>query len=188
MKVYDSVHYAETRLVNTVVLVKRKPVYVKRINRDRTVRVVAAVRGKGRERSYLVKLDDLIVFDLRLGFVNYDGSARYLSRRTLRNDWRQGLRENNVRASMGGVDSDLIGRALLHRYPCFKAAVELVSSQGHHSAAWCEDFAVSSYPLTVMWRKDAIGTISEDTITLSNKYRFLRKQLKESINECYAVV
>ena len=188
MKVYDSVHYAETRLVNTVVLVKRKPVYVKHINRDRTVRVVSAVRGKGRERPYLVKLDDLIVFDLSLGFVNYEGSARYLSRRTLRSDWRQGLRENNVRASVGGVDNNLIGRALLHRYPCFTAAIELVSSQYHDSAAWCQDFAVVGSPLRVMWRKDVVGSISDDTITLSNKYRFLRKQLKESINECYAVV
>lgn len=183
--VYDTEQYARSRLLNTIVMYKRKPVKVLDINKGMKATVVTPINGKLRKR-FIVDCADLNIFNLTLGFVNKHGRAKFLARRTLRHDWRQGLRPNNVSGENGdGVSEDEIGRALLHRYPDFDKALATVKERAR-SCAWCEDLAVDSH-LRIVWRYEVIGEFVDGAIKLKHKFEFLSTYIKESINGRYEV-
>jgi hypothetical protein len=185
--IYDTKQYAESRLLNTVVLLKRKPVVVQSIYNNFTASVVSPIKSIVRPKEKIVSMDDLSILNLKLGFVNHKGYASYLTRRTLRHDWRQGLRVNNVSSTLARVNQDLIGRALLHRYPTFAEAVDLTKRMNCSSCAWCEDFALHGD--NILWRYNRVGKLRDGVILLTGKYKFLQPQLMESIyDERYSVL
>jgi len=183
--IYDTVEYARSRLLNTIVMYKRKPVKVLAIGGGMKATVVTPIKGKLRKR-FVVACSELNIFNLRLGFINKGGYAKFLSRRTLRHDWRQGLRPENVGANGVRVSDDDIGRALLHRYPSFDKALENVQRESK-SCAWCEDMAIRS-DMDILWRYEVVGKFDEGVVKLTPKFGFLSKTIKESISGCYEVV
>ena len=181
MKMYDDAGYARTRLIGTTVMHKRKPVKVLSIDYEMIATVVTTTNKTRNVRSS-VPLEELNLLNLQLGFVNHNGRANFLARRTLRYDWRQGLRPNNVSSTYGGVSDKLIGLALMHRYPTFEKALE----SGANSCAWCEDFAINS-DMSIVWRYDVVGKFVDGSIRLKPKFYFLSSAIKESINGHYEV-
>jgi hypothetical protein len=84
--------YARTRLIDTVVQNKEgKPFKVEEITND-GVMIGCDLSGE----RVVSPLDESILQSHKLGFVNMGGRAVYVVRKSLRNDWRQGLRPNNV--------------------------------------------------------------------------------------------
>jgi hypothetical protein len=183
---YDTGEYAGTRLNGTIVMLKRKPIYVEHVYCDKTVKGYALDKIK---RIVECHLDDLAVLDFQLGFVNTSSGAHYLSRKALRHDWRQGLRPNNIMAVpyCGRVDHSLIATCLRHRYPSFATAVAVVKSGDVLSCAWCQDFALTSTD-KILWKNYEVGTIGDTSIRLEPNFRFLAKLLRENTYECYEIV
>jgi len=182
---YDTGQYAGTRINQTVILLKRQPVYVEQVTRGKVVHGTTLGRG---HHPVVEDLSKFNMIDYRLGYFNVDGVAYYMSRKALRQDWRQGLRENNVncepyKADLGVHD---IATCLRQRHPSLSKAIATVG-KGAHSCAWCKDFCVTSRAL-IMWKSHVVGSIEDDTITLGNKFKFLAKLVKETTNECYEVV
>lgn len=86
------INYAKTRLLNTVVQDKDgKPFTVNDINNGGVV-LGSDING----HNIICNLDEVQLKEHKLGFVIMNGKAVYVMRKPLRNDWRQGLRPNNV--------------------------------------------------------------------------------------------
>lgn len=173
---YDNSRYANTRLASTIVMYKRKPVYVIEVKRDMTV--IVSDDFPLHRKSKRVPLKDLNITDFKLGFLNKDGLATYLARRTLRSDWRQGLRANNVNSSHGRADIDDIAKVLKQRYPTFEEAMR--KRNVVYSIAWCSEFALSGNDL--IWRYERVGKVEDNNLVLDNNFKFLTSQLMEAVN------
>jgi len=176
---YDHAEYARTRLVGTIVLHRRTPVYIETIKRDMTATVYNPLQKNA--KAYQVPLCGLNLLDFELGFINKPRGAVYLSRKPLRHDWRQGLRTNNVHSSNGRTTMDDIAGALLHRYPSFQqVAKRVLVDRLVPSCAWCQEFAMNSQN-KIIWRYDVVGQYShgDSAITLDARFKFLKYSLEE---------
>lgn len=181
---YDNAAYARSRLNDTVVLYRKIPVYVLNVRED--LRAVVMPIHKPAQEQMLVPIRSLNVLDLQLGFHNLDNRAVYLSRRPMRDDWRQGLRENNVFSNGIPISHGDIGRALMHDYPTLEESVELVSAGAKQSMAWCKEFCVSAGGV-LTWKYRPVGDFQKGVFTLSKRYEFLQPSLKENLNENFKI-
>jgi hypothetical protein len=181
---YDSAMYAATRINYTVVMCKRVPVIVQKVTRDKVV--VGTTIGR-KPQPVKAKLSDLNVTNLKLGYFNCEGVAYYMSRKAMRNDWRQGLRTNNVECTPRKYNLDIgdIAQCLRQRYPALGEAMHIAGKGG--SCAWCSEFCVNSKGV-ISWKSHAVGSVVDGTIELANKFKFLAKLLKENTHECYEVI
>ena len=89
---YDTSDYAASRLVDTIVRIGQDPVRIISVNDLAAVEVESLIRAR-RKR---VNFNELNLEPVQLGYVNYQGQAVYACRMPKRNDWRQGLRYDNM--------------------------------------------------------------------------------------------
>lgn len=185
---YDTAQYAGSRIHGTIILLKRQPVLVDEVRaRNGLIMVHGNTFGRG---SIVVEeeLSEFNLTDYRLGYFNKGGTAFYMSRKAIRRDWRQGLRLQNVQSYPTDYDlsTDDIALCLRQRYPSLSGALAKLG-EGYESCAWCKDFAVSASG-KLSWKAHDCGMVVDDTIVLSNKYKFLANLIKESTHECYEIV
>lgn len=182
---YDTGDYAGSRINGTVVMLKRCPVYVNRVTRDKIV--LCHTLGRGR-RDIKGDLSAFNLTNYQLGYFNHDGTAYYMSRKAMRQDWRQGLRVNNVRCSP--IKYDLcnldIAQCLRQRHPTFSEALVMIG-KGAGSCAWTKDLCVT-HRQQIKWKGLVVGTIDDSAINLNKKFKFLAKLIGESTHECYEVI
>lgn len=98
---YDSTDYAQSRLMDTVVRVNGNPVIVVGIADLAHIEVQTLIKS----RRKTVTMQDLDLEPVELGYVNYNGCAIYASRKPKRQDWRQGLRYENMDFSSVQVEN-----------------------------------------------------------------------------------
>jgi len=176
-------NYANSRLADTVVSLLGKLVMVRHVTDDCIAHCQDLVSGEDME----VNLDELDVKPRKLGWVNtHKLSCHYLARIPLRQDWRQGMRERNIRF----INSDLrvcdIGfggliDCLQKPYPTFEECVRKVSN-GHKSAAWSCEWAIDR-TFKVLWRGNRIvgGLTPNKKPKLAKRYAYLKESLGESL-------
>jgi hypothetical protein len=181
---YDSADYANTRIRDTVVMLKRKPVLVRNVRHNMQVLVtpIISTHKDVYVKDLLVPMSELNLTNFSLGFINKGAHSPYLYRRALRHDWKQGLRVQNVKSTLGNIDMVDIGMALLHRYPSFDMAVSQVLGNVVFSRAWCADFCIKDGGI-IAWRQYDVGKYNDNVIELVHDFKFLKDSLKECINE-----
>lgn len=91
----DDVEYARSRLVETIVRVGGVPVLVNVIEGKNAVHCTDLTTGN----LITVKLKDLDINPVPLGYANVHNVALYVVRTPKRQDWRQGLRQNTIRVT-----------------------------------------------------------------------------------------
>lgn len=183
---YDDHNYANSRIMDTIVMHKSIPVRVVGVKHNMEVIVTSPLKRKGGRRM-VVPCSELNLLNFRLGFLNRDGRAYFLARRTLRYDWRQGLRPANVYSQgMDEVDYKDIAKVLLQRYPSFQSAL-LAVREGADSMAWCQDFMIDKKH-DIYWRFDHVGVFAAGEVVLCAKFTFLKECLEEVIDGCYKVL
>ena len=114
--------YANTRLNGTIVRRGDHPVMIKHIENDGTVHCETVITRRDR----MCEFSELDLSSPELGMVNTKGKVIYLARCPKRDDWRQGLRRNNLKILMGGaleITDKLIYRAIRGRYPTLEDAI-----------------------------------------------------------------
>lgn len=186
---YDIPNYAESRLNGTVVMDTKagKPVLVKGIDDDWQCTVMSITGGD----DYEVEYAHLDVTPVKLGYVNIDSrpyDALYLVRMPKRNDWRQGLRRENMIVLSKNLDSGRVpfkylSNCILGEYPTFEAVVEcFVKNAGKFiSMAWCRDFCLYTGG-KVLYRTIHVGDYSVDSgVVLLDEYTYLQEVLNESM-------
>lgn len=134
--------YAKSRLEGTVVSYNDRPVLVSSVGSD-GVEINNFYNG---ESLGVVELGDLDFTPFKLGFVNHRGIATYLARVPKRDNWKQGMRENNVRALYGADSNTLAKRkifdTIVGNFPSYEDACS--GCAGASSIAWDRDWALSS--------------------------------------------
>lgn len=178
--------YANTRLQGTIVRRKgtNKPLRVIGVVRDGTAHCSTVLRGLERQ----VHLDELDCTSPELGFVNTDKECFYMARVPKREDWRQGLRENNVTILDKPVrprEKDIY-HAIADTYPTFDKCVQFVQEEGG-TMAFHKDWAVRFKAETICLVYKYFGVVGEvddaGNILLRDGYKELQQSCEEAIHE-----
>jgi len=94
----DNQEYTAMRLNGTVVREpgKERLVMIHEIGHGERGELVASIQSLKGGKNHVVPLDDLDLASPKLGNVAFEGVSYYISRQPKRNDWRQGLRRENL--------------------------------------------------------------------------------------------
>lgn len=172
---------------DTVVLYRKKPVYVNKVDFDKGLIVYDLEDMKTKVGNINVEDPDFDFTPVPLGFCNHNKDALYVQRIPKR-QYKQGLCKGNISAlgitadaSREGINSILTGkvRSLAHcikgNYPSITSAIKMVVEGGCRSAAFARKLAIDEN-LSVYYKLDKIGVMDEET----QKISFLRnmKHLK----------
>lgn len=176
----DDWEYASTRLSGTVVRLKSGlPVNVHDVGRSGAN--ITNYSNGGNERT--VPLKDLNVKPVQLGFVNCGDEVSYLVRIPKRNDWRQGMRNNNTTTMYGcgkdGLTKSSIAKTIMGRYPTYALARAI--SEGGVTVAWHRHWALSGDGKLLYKAKGVVGSLLAGRPVLSPEYSYLSEYLEESM-------
>lgn len=176
---YDDAEYARSRIEETLVRLDGEPVYVHQVTQELIARVTHPLRFDGVVSD--VKLGDLTLESPKLGWVNTEGGAAYVSRIPKREDWRQGVRRNNLTTLTGrdirGLDTRDIARCIKGTYPRLQ---DVVKQRG--LVAWSREWAVENGLLHYK-HYGVVGKLGGNVATLSGKYHYLYESLMEASDE-----
>jgi hypothetical protein len=175
---YDNdYNYARTRLQDTLIKDDQgKPLYVV----DVTSQGVIAEYFDGEDHKVL-KLDEVVVTDLKLGFVNYRGKAYYLARQPKRRDWRQGVRGQNVCSLSGALplSNSTLAQCLRGDFPSLSGALQKASEVAE-SIAWARDWALSKSLELLYKGEGVVGKVVDGELELNTKFSYLQEALTEA--------
>lgn len=176
---YVDSEYAESRLHGTLVRLGTRPVIVREVSEDLTCYVKDAVSG---DRS-VVHLDELNLKSPPLGFVNKEGGCVYLSRKPMRNDWRQGVRPNSIIANNGEARTPSLGviaSCILGEFPKLSVALRHLR-EGATGVAISRDFKLtrkgSSTFLSYKWY-GVVGKLTSKGAVFDSKWLYLEPVFK----------
>lgn len=140
---------AKQKLAGTVIMYKDKPVYIGDVKQGGGGVVLLAYNLPGYDKEVLLKIDDnnLDGLNFKLGYVNYKGTATYLTR-VPRRQYSQGLRSENTSNSLGYNFEQMtrdpsFSENLSGKYPSFEECVKAVESGKNRSQAFHRRFAIS---------------------------------------------
>lgn len=173
--------YANSRLEATVVRIGQRPFFVRLVGEG--CQVVGYYLDDG--KAIIVKLDDLNLEPVPLGFCNFGGYACYLTRVPMRRDWRQGLRHGNFTSMYGHsaemIDWPSVGKAIEGKYPTLE---EALATKGSKSVAWCREWGVQfvqNSKRLIYKHMGEVGRFVKGKPILHEKYNYLREALEEHV-------
>lgn len=181
----DDPDYARQRLVNTIIMHNGKAVVVtniKRIAANKPLEVSAQEILTGD-----LVADKIVNYDLtpiKIGFINHGRECAYVTRKPLRNDWRQGFRWSQavVHYASGGVlyENVNIAKAAENLYPEIDEIREMVRRRGG-TLAWCHNFALNNAEQIFYRGFGKIGELVDRTnkYILDNEFSWVEERLKK---------
>ena len=172
---YDTAEYASSRLQDTIVKYGGRAVSVCRVEEDLT----CVIRRLGTIETHVVPLSELDLTPIRLGYVNFERGSYYLQRVPKRNDWRQGLRNNNV--NHGILLEPCLSELLEGIYPSLGECVDATES-GHDEKAFSRFFSVSQGGCLNYKGRRHVGEVRGGKPVLLGDFKFLEEVLKESLD------
>ena len=187
---YDSAQYAESRLAGTIVRKGNSPFYVNRcFNNDRREIIVQGENMAERNANEEVKLSDLNIAAMPLGYINRGKKCYYISRIPKRRDWRQGLREGNASMGMfGRLRFRDLGKSLTDmlrlNYPNFETCLKRMRSGNYYSMAFSRVFALFLYDgeenFFLKYKNKDVGMVNKTTgaVTLNEDFIYLQERLE----------
>lgn len=204
---YDDIDYARTRLLNTVIRDNNgEPIMVRDLGYDEDDDGIILIfnflsdpySAYGRINLYEANLKPV-----PLGYLNTSyGSSHYLSRIPVREDWRQGLRPNNmgVQSKYNFSDNNMysetifmeflpqLGKVIRGEYPSFEESLDRVVNQKYEHVAFSRKFSIyrglvddNKFPL-IYKGTHIIGNITKDGKI--DKIYDDKKYLSEYLEEC----
>lgn len=180
---YIEPDYARTRLIETIVMYKGRPVTVADValNGDCTVRYLT-------DREYFVcQLGELDINPVPLGYLNTMKFATYLTRIPMRQDWRQGLRNRTMRHNHADAQdppaNKFLEACILGQYPslgdCFSIFRRRVATV---SVAFSRNFAVLQNATLQYKGRWIVGDINpKGNYNLLPKFDWVRENLEEDL-------
>lgn len=168
----------EQRYAKSVVMYKRKPVKVQKINANGDMRILDLFSQ--REETVPFSLKDFTPPALRIGFVNVKGSVVYVTRQPIRR-YKVGLSSENTRVELLGVhypdgqhetlckvhelECIELADALLNKYPSKRKCVNhLLQFRG--AMAFDKQFAIDNR-MGVWYKREEVGTIDPHTLNIT---------------------
>jgi hypothetical protein len=181
----DDVDYVRMRLVGTVVRDKKEGqlVYVEGVHFGGALcaALEAEVRVLGEEEFHIVPLTQLDLASPPLGNTDVDGITYYVSRMPKRNDWRQGLRRENLMLVHRGREYGYLFNSLGHLstpvynvYPPYEQTLE-------EGGSFSRMFSLDKE--RKLWYKcrEVVGKDVEGVPTLDEKHEWLKEALEDDL-------
>ncbi len=171
--------YAQTRLVGSIVRHGESPVMVHDVGSSGAV-----VTELGRDdKPFKVKLEELNVKPVSLGFSNAEGEASYICRVPKRRDWRQGVRTNSMKSF--GLPPQVVGYAAISKtirnvYPNYDSCLRRVRERGG-SWAWHRHWALTGNSEVLYKCRQVVGSITSGQPVLDEKFQHLQEYLEECL-------
>lgn len=179
-----SVNDINQKFVDSVVMFKKKPVYVKACNNKKEIKFLDLLS----QRVETAEFDDKLFLPpaMRVGFVNLDGSVVYVSRLPMRR-YSLGLTTETLRIDhlptfypegRGKCVEEFrkltrieLADALLNKYPTFRNALKLVR-QFEGCVAFDKQFAVDSR-MDLFYKANIVGKVRADKIVFDSNHKHL---------------
>jgi hypothetical protein len=177
---YKDATWAATRLVDTYVFHDGKVRHVTSYNRGKF-----NLFSEGEEIK--LGVEEIDVSSPPLGYCNTGRSCAYVYRKTLRRDYRQGLRRSNIEVSRfyddNGTSVDFSMFDLTHtirnEYPSFKHCFDYTEEEGV-AQAFSRDFCVNIKGEIIYRFSSKIGKSSDgSTIEIYPNFKILSESLTE---------
>lgn len=186
----DDVSYALNRLMKTIIRYKDKAVMVTNVtfvsgDKPLLIQAYYIVEENGDEvNDYITKFD---LTPVPLGFINFPEKkqATYLSRIPIREDWRQGLRQQNSRTMWGEAwwGNEQIANTVENKFPTLLNARKNCKGD-KQTCAWTRDFAVDGAGHIYYRCEGVVGEFIDDAnnYVLNAEYGWVEESLKEALN------
>lgn len=180
MKMYSEMDYANNRLGGTVVRYGGKAITVIEISSGGTVAATYVTTGD----PVACDVSELDITPVPLGYVNTKVDAKYAVRMPMREDWRQGLRENNARTHDGMklftyTNWHQVGATIDGVFPPFEDCYKAIKVGKTVARAFSRNFAIHLDGLQYKGRFIVGDVLSKDQeVKLSPKFEWLEDVLK----------
>jgi hypothetical protein len=177
----EDLEYARQRLVGTIVRHAGFAVRIIKIYSKEEVSIVRLATGV----ASMVPLNKLNIKSPPLGYVNTDHGPQYLVRKPKRDDWRQGLRNNNLAIINGRVPIDYlpdrgIARTIRGFYPSFKECMDTMQLHDKHNGlAFHRHWAIT--PNYLQYKGKTVGEVWEGEFRLVGACKHLQESLDEAM-------
>lgn len=190
MLTYQEIGYAATRLVDSIVLLDKLPIYVQHINDEGEVSF-SYIKNNAIGKC---KLSDLDINPVPLGYCNYNKSTYYLQRMPVRQDYKQGLRHRTLRIVRRGniaepsdnIPSKAIHTTIIGDFPTYIRArdVTLGDARGV-SMAFSRNFAAIQGGTLQYKGLLNVGYVlpDKDKPKLLDKFAWLSEALEEELEK-----
>ena len=169
---YDTGEYANSRLAGTIVKVDGEAVCVDTVNDDMECLVEFIDSGELRT----VPLNGLDLSPIKLGYVNTIGNCVYMQRIPRRDDWRQGLRDNNV--TYGGLLRSGVVQILKGTYPSLDEAAKR-SEEEEYRVAFSKEFCIDYVGNLRYKGRPSVGKYKDGEVVLKKNFLHLEQVLGE---------
>ncbi len=181
MRPYEEAAYADNRLKGTIVRYKGEAVYINSINADNVVSFTKLVSNQ----LGSCKTKELDINPVPLGYVNWSKKAWYVCRRPMRQDWKQGLRDNNIclydGTKVSAIDLSIIARTIDGLFPKFGEVKSQIANQNVQEMAFCRDFSMDVEKKIHFKGKFTVGEFTGRRIRLYDDYDWLNELLEEEV-------
>jgi hypothetical protein len=184
---FDNKRDAEMRINKSVVMYKKRPVYITGIS-EKLYCTAHELGDPGAEHRFKVTSRLLDLKPVKTGYLNLERNTVYLVRTPVRR-WKQGLNAENIRihADVAGgarlLDTVSMRNCILNAYPKYPEAIASIR-EGWRSIAFHRHYAMSAGPaglVFLLYRGDKVGWIKDDSPVISDEYRFIEEELQEVI-------
>jgi hypothetical protein len=175
----DDLDFIRKRVVGTILKYGKEPVYISAIGPVAGV-ITFQCQYLRDDTQVVVPMDNIDFRPVSLGFVNFSNkNAVWCARAPIR-AWQQGLSNQNISNSDGAVIDVVERRRDLHNTICNIYPPLEVAAKSKLKKAFSKDFAVQD---NLIFYKDlgTVGTYKDKTISLYDRFIYLREYLEESV-------
>ena len=182
---YESAGDVKLRLQGSLVRVNNTPVYVREVLGENQVAVYNCITGDNAK----VKVSDLDLQPVQLGYTISDGDVLYVTRKPTRR-YKQGLTSENMvvrdvltgRLSKLRIDDEGLAKTVVGTYPTVEEAFQQCRN-GKAIVPFSREWAVANYKeeLCVMHKGNVVGYVGDDNVMLSPDKYFLKESLMEAL-------
>lgn len=182
--------YARTRLEGTVVLHNGIPRMCHQVWIDSGNCLLYPL---GSNNTYTAHVNELVVNDYKLGYMNSGKSLYYLTRMP-KKQYKQGIREDTIWDSIQGLYIDPyykgMANTLMGVYPSIKSSIELVECEDVEGCAFHRNFAIQrkdlgGYRLYFKGTKRVgilyLTDFGQPKVDLFDDYTWLEETVEEAI-------
>lgn len=182
---YDTAEYAGNRLNDSIVMYGDQPIRVQACGgRKGAITVIGEYLKDGSAMQGF--LQDIKLVPATLGFVNTSRGIGYLTRISMRRDWKQGLRQNNLRSCFGVEAHNLrdidLHKVIMGYYPSFDSALEMAVCEGLPQA-FSRTFAISvekDFPVLIYRYFGVVGYVKDGKPYLHKDTQYLAQELESA--------
>ena len=186
---YDDYQYAVERLCGTFIKTK-KGAFIKVCDSYSDKRFVVQFSNGATD---VLKLVDLDLTPVPLGYVNHNESSVFVCRAPLRRDWRQGLRSNNLVQYGQEYQEELplhrsenifvVEHAVQNKYPHYSECVDAIE-ETNSSKAFCRYVTIDENGRLVYKGRHHIGEVHDTKrLNLFQQFDLLTEYMNEHTKE-----